>query len=88
MKSKELKSKELSFVYSEDVAKLIDKIIKTIITNGIDKNIINQSYNLAFEETIKLPEFFSKIVLIFLKNIHQLSFLMYSVMILKSQSKK
>lgn len=59
--------KELSFVYSEDVAKLIENLIDSIIIQGIHKEIINQSYNLAFDETVKLPDFLKKLVIIYKK---------------------
>ncbi|KAK6168347.1 hypothetical protein SNE40_020901 [Patella caerulea] len=43
----------LSFVYNNDVAKLIEKLV----SSDVDPNIIDQAYNLAFTETFTLRQF-------------------------------
>ena len=54
----ELEKKELSFVYSQDVANLISKILLGDIDNHL---IHNEIYNLACQEVIQLDEFITEI---------------------------
>ena len=52
----------MSFVYSCDVADFILLMLNKVDQGKLDKKLINQSYNLACDETITLPKFLKIIV--------------------------
>jgi hypothetical protein len=54
----------MSFVYSCDVADLIVDLCLKSSYNDLKPEVLNQSYNLAFEEAVNLPVFLSKIVML------------------------
>lgn len=53
----EIKNKELSFVYSEDVAKLIVSLLREE-----NKEIRNNAYNLAFKTSVTFKDFIKEIM--------------------------
>lgn len=55
----------MSFVYSCDVADLIVDLGLKSSYNDLKPEVLNQSYNLGFEEAVNLPVFLSKIVMLF-----------------------
>lgn len=53
----------MSFIFSEDVTDLIVNLINRVEKNTLKKEILNQSYNIACEETITTEELIHYIVL-------------------------
>jgi nucleoside-diphosphate-sugar epimerase len=53
---------KMSFVFSYDVADFIISIFQKIGTDKLPKNVLNQSYNVGFEEPINLPSLLARIV--------------------------
>jgi hypothetical protein len=61
-KDEEAQNKKMSFVFSEDVTKLILSIIDKISKENLKKELLNQSYNIACEEAITTEELVNLIV--------------------------
>jgi hypothetical protein len=54
MEEEDVKHK-MSFVYSVDVSEFILLILAKLLDNSLPQEALNQSYNLACDESINLP---------------------------------